>query len=263
MLCQWLWDRSGAADRVQLLCFCLCSSKGGSCPGVAAVPSDNSCSLSDAEGACQPGEDKKGEVICNCVIKWLLCLPGSSCRCADGPALIEEPQVQRQLRSPTHGGVGECCWLAMSPKPVPVSPSPVPESHNPVPVSLNPVPESPSSVPVSPNHVPRSSNPMPGSSALCQCHPALHQGHPALSLSWVTNPSACLSMSTPCPPSTAAPCRSWQRWVVHGSGDSPVWLWDSPVWLWEPIQGVAGGAGGVWPHPNPCRAPQPHRDPVR
>lgn len=40
--------------------------------------SDNGFSLSDAEGARQPQQDKKAKDIYNCVIKRLLCLPGMS-----------------------------------------------------------------------------------------------------------------------------------------------------------------------------------------
>lgn len=42
----------------------------------AAAQSDNSGSLSDAEGAHQLQQDKKAKDIYNCVIKQLLCLPG-------------------------------------------------------------------------------------------------------------------------------------------------------------------------------------------
>lgn len=66
--------------------------------------------MSDAEGAFQPPEDKKAEVIYNCVIKRLLCLPGGSCYCADGLALSDKPQVQMQLRSPMAGLVGAAGW---------------------------------------------------------------------------------------------------------------------------------------------------------
>lgn len=52
----------------------------------APAPSDNGSALSDAEGACQPQRDKKAKHIYNCVIKWLLCLPGVSRSWADGSA---------------------------------------------------------------------------------------------------------------------------------------------------------------------------------
>lgn len=51
--------------------------QGWQLPRSSAARSDNSCSLSAAEGACQPQEDKKAEVIYSCVIKWLLCLPAA------------------------------------------------------------------------------------------------------------------------------------------------------------------------------------------
>lgn len=72
--------------------------------------SDNGFSLSDAEGARQPQQDKKAKDIYNCVIKWLLCLPGMSL-------------LGRWLRCQCNGSQGDR-GLLVAPSPAPRPPKP-------------------------------------------------------------------------------------------------------------------------------------------
>lgn len=61
----------------------------------AAAPGDNSASLSDTEGACQPPQDKQAKDIYNCVIKQL-------CASQAGGSAVSR-QGQGRLQCPTSG----------------------------------------------------------------------------------------------------------------------------------------------------------------